>query len=328
MTQRVLVVEDSSAMRAFVQAALEESGEMLVTQAASGFEALRILPREAFDVVVVDINMPDINGLELVAFMRRSEAHLNTPIILISTESGERDQARGLAIGANAFLSKPFSADALRAMGRFVAEFWPPDTQPAFLRKVLQGAWETLAMSALGTALAALCGLALALPASGQRAVRMPSRLLLNALRSVPELVWAGLLLMAAGLGPFAGTLALAVHTTGVLGRLFADCLENAPPGPAEALRTQGVGRLPVFLYATLPQVLPQLVSYTLYRWENNIRAAAVLGVVGAGGLGQLLSFHLGLFHMPRTATVLAAMLLLVLAVDALSYAVRRALTR
>ena len=116
MTQRVLVVEDSSAMRAFVQAALEETGEMLVTQAASGFEALRILPRETFDVVVVDINMPDINGLELVSFMRRSEAHLNTPIILISTESGERDQARGLAIGANAFLSKPFSADALREM--------------------------------------------------------------------------------------------------------------------------------------------------------------------------------------------------------------------
>ncbi len=89
---------------------------MLVTQAASGFEALRILPRETFDLVVVDINMPDINGLELVSFMRRSEAHLNTPIILISTESGERDQARGLAIGANAFLSKPFSADALREM--------------------------------------------------------------------------------------------------------------------------------------------------------------------------------------------------------------------
>jgi len=116
VTQRVLVVEDSSAMRAFVQAALEEGGEMLVTQAASGFEALRILPRETFDLVVVDINMPDINGLELVSFMRRSEAHLNTPIILISTESGERDQARGLAIGANAFLSKPFSADALREM--------------------------------------------------------------------------------------------------------------------------------------------------------------------------------------------------------------------
>jgi phosphonate transport system permease protein len=157
---------------------------------------------------------------------------------------------------------------------------------------------------------------------------RTPVRLLLNALRSVPELVWAALLLIAAGLGPFAGTLALAIHTAGVLGRLFAEAIENAPPGPGDALRAQGVGRVRVFLYATLPQVLPQLMSYTLYRWENNIRAAAVLGVVGAGGLGQLLSFHMGLFHMGKTATILGAMLALVLLVDAFSFAARRMLMR
>ena len=113
--------------------------------------------------------------------------------------------------------------------------------------------------------------------------------------------MWAALLLIAAGLGPFAGTLALAMHTTGVLGRLFAEAIENAPAGPAFALRVRGVARGPVFLYATLPQILPQLLSYTLYRWENNIRAAAVLGVVGAGGLGQMLAFHLGLFQMAET---------------------------
>ncbi len=226
-----------------------------------------------------------------------------------------------------------FSLEAARSMGRFLGEFFPPDTSPEFLRRVLQGTWETLAMSALGTALAAAAGLALALPASRLHAGdaargRGPVRLLLNALRSVPELVWAALLLIAAGLGPFAGTLALAIHTTGVLGRLFAEAIENAPSGPGDALRAQGVGRLRVFLYATLPQVLPQLLSYTLYRWENNIRAAAVLGVVGAGGLGQLLQFHMGLFHMGKTATILAAMLLLVLGVDALSLAARRLLTR
>jgi phosphonate transport system permease protein len=225
------------------------------------------------------------------------------------------------------------SLDALRSMGRFVGEFFPPDTSPAFLHKVLVGTWETLAMSALGTALAAAAGLLLALPASrlhdGDAArARAPTRLLLNALRAIPELVWAALLLIAAGLGPFAGTLALAAHTTGVLGRLFAESLENAPPGPAAALRAQGVGNGRLFLYATLPQVLPQLMSYALYRWENNIRAAAVLGVVGAGGLGQLLSFHMGLFHMGKTATLLGAMLLLVALVDALSYGARRWLTR
>ncbi len=221
------------------------------------------------------------------------------------------------------------SLEAARSMGRFLAEFFPPDLSAAFLHKVLVGTWETLAMSALGTLLAAVGGLALALPASrlheGDAARgRAPTRLLLNALRSVPELVWAALLLIAAGLGPFAGTLALAFHTAGVLGRLFAEAIENAPRGPGDALRTQGVGNGRVFLYATLPQVLPQLMSYTLYRWENNIRAAAVLGVVGAGGLGQLLAFHMGLFHMGKTATILGAMLALVALVDVLSFAARR----
>jgi len=140
--------------------------------------------------------------------------------------------------------------------------------------------------------------------------------------------MWAALLLISAGLGPMAGTLALALHTTGVLGRLFAEAIENAPDGPAFALRVRGVGEGRVLLYATLPQLLPQLVSYTLYRWENNIRAAAVLGVVGAGGLGQMLAFHLGLFQMPETSAVLAAMLLQVLAVDAASVAARWAMAR
>lgn len=222
---------------------------------------------------------------------------------------------------------------AFASMARFVAEFFPPDLSPAFLAKVGVGTLETLAMSAFGTLLAAAGGLLLALPASRWHGAdpargRAPTRFVLNALRSVPELVWAGLLLIAAGLGPFAGTLALALHTTGVLGRLFAEAIENAPPGPGAALRAQGVGGLRVFAYATLPQVLPQLVSYTLYRWENNIRAAAVLGVVGAGGLGQLLQFHMGLFHMGKTATILGAMLLLVALVDSASYGARRWLTR
>lgn len=225
------------------------------------------------------------------------------------------------------------SLDAARSMGKFLGEFFPPDLSPAFVTKVAIGAWETLAMSALGTLLAVAGGLALALPASrlhqGDAArTRGATRLVLNALRSIPELVWAALLLISAGLGPFAGTLALALHTTGVLGRLFAEAIENAPAGPGDALRAQGVGNGRVFLYATLPQVLPQLMSYTLYRWENNIRAAAVLGVVGAGGLGQLLAFHMGLFQMGKTATILGAMLLMVVLVDALSYVWRRALMR
>jgi phosphonate transport system permease protein len=221
------------------------------------------------------------------------------------------------------------SAEAFSKMGKFLGELLPPETSPMFLRKLLAAALETLAMSALGTLLAVLLGLALAVPASktydGDPARwRSLTRLLLNALRSVPELIWATLLLVAAGLGPFAGTLALALHTAGVLGRLFAEAIENAPAGPAFALRVRGVPNSRVFLYATLPQVLPQLLSYTLYRWENNIRAAAVLGVVGAGGLGQLLAFHMGLFQMGETSSILIAMLFLVALVDGLSFASRR----
>ena len=225
--------------------------------------------------------------------------------------------------------AKFLSTAAFSKMGRFLAELTQLEGSTPFLSKLLMASLETLAMSAVGTLLAVVLGLALALPASktfdGDPARwRGLARLVLNALRSIPELIWATLLLIAAGLGPFAGTLALALHTAGVLGRLFAEAIENAPPGPSQALRVRGVRESRVFFYATLPQILPQLISYTLYRWENNIRAAAVLGVVGAGGLGQMLAFHMGLFQMGETGSILLAMLILVALVDALSFASRR----
>jgi phosphonate transport system permease protein len=223
---------------------------------------------------------------------------------------------------------KFLSRAALQKMGKFLGELLHPEFGAAFLAKIAVATMETFAMSALGTLLAAMGGLLLALPASkthaDDRAIwRKPTRLILNGLRSIPELVWAAMLLIVAGLGPFAGTLALALHTTGVLGRLFAECIENAPPQAGFALRTRGVSETQTLLFATLPTVAPQLLSYTLYRWENNIRAAAVLGVVGAGGLGQMLAFHMGLFQMAETSTVLIAMMLLVAVVDIASYLLR-----
>jgi phosphonate transport system permease protein len=223
-----------------------------------------------------------------------------------------------------------FSADTLSSLLEFLQGFAPPDLSAPFLQRIATATVETLAMSAIGTLIAVILGMALALPAAGRLGAitRNVTRWLLNFSRSIPELVWAALLLIAAGLGPFAGTLALAAHTTGVLGRLFAETLENASPHQEAALRMNGAPAVSAFLYATLPQALPQMVSYTLYRWENNIRAAAVLGVVGAGGLGQMLKYHLSLFHMQQAATVLIAMLLLVIIVDGLSLALRRVLTR
>ena len=114
---RILVVEDSVSMRAFVRSTLEsrlsDAEEVEVVEAASGFDALRLLPRGPYDLVITDINMPDINGLELVQFMRKSELHRRTPIVLISTQSSDRDRQRGLSLGADAYLAKPFTPELL-----------------------------------------------------------------------------------------------------------------------------------------------------------------------------------------------------------------------
>lgn len=109
-------------MRTFVRTALEDGGFSEVTEAGNGFEALRLLPRERYDVVVTDINMPDIHGLELLSFMRKSEQHAYTPVVIVSTEGALRDRERGMALGANAYLTKPFEPDTLRATVRRVLE--------------------------------------------------------------------------------------------------------------------------------------------------------------------------------------------------------------
>ena len=111
--QRVLIIDDSSATRAYIRAALEEMADMQVSEAASGFDALRVLPRERFDLLLVDINMPNINGLELISFIRRSETHRETPLLIISTEASERDRSRAMTLGANGYLPKPFTVEQL-----------------------------------------------------------------------------------------------------------------------------------------------------------------------------------------------------------------------
>ncbi|WP_417791344.1 phosphonate ABC transporter, permease protein PhnE [Stutzerimonas xanthomarina] len=222
-----------------------------------------------------------------------------------------------LQLEASALLSREGAAQ----MAEYAVAFFGPDLSTPHLRAIAYGALETLAMSAIGTLLAAALGLMLALPAAGRfgRVTKVASRFLLNALRAIPELVWAALMVLAAGLGPNAGTLALALHTAGVLGRLFAEALENTPNAPSEALRMAGCGRVSAFCYGTLPTLWPQIMAYTLYRWENNIRMASVLGFVGAGGLGQMLYMSLSLFQQAQASTIILAMLLMVLLVDALS---------
>jgi phosphonate transport system permease protein len=157
---------------------------------------------------------------------------------------------------------------------------------------------DTLAMSVSGTVLACFAALPLALAAArntGCRWMGVIVRLFLNMLRSIPGVIWGVMFVAAVGFGPLPGVLALACHSTGMLGKLYAEILEHVDAAPGNALRSQGVSRLGVARFAVLPQILPRLLDITFYRWEHNVRSATVLGLVGAGGIGLeiMTAFHL-----------------------------------
>src|SRR5574343_2045220 len=280
-------------------------------------QAMRMLNGGEASTILLAFMAPVFSADGLSGWLRRA---LDTPPANRASPFGWRSALVGTKLLAGMVASYRFldidegalfTADAGRRIGEFVAGFFPPDLSADWLARVAKGVWETLAISVVGTLLAAAAGLLLALPRW-----RAPFSFLLNTLRSVPELVWATITALAVGLGPFAGALALALHTAGVLGRLYSEALANAPRLPTRALQLSGAGSGMAFLYGTLPGAAPQLIAYTLYRWEMNIRMAAILGFVGAGGLGQLLYVELSLFHHAQASTVIIAMLLLSIAVD------------
>jgi phosphonate transport system permease protein len=188
-------------------------------------------------------------------------------------------------------------AEALPTILQLAADALPPDFSrwQNWGRPLL----ETLSMSIAGTVLGAAAALPLgafsARNVVHQAWLREPVRLFLNVLRSIPGLIWGVIFVAAVGFGPLPGILALAAHSTGMLGKFFAEIVEHADPGPGDALRSHGVSRLGVLRFSVLPQILPRLVDVTVYRWEHNLRAATTLGVIGAGGLGLeiITAFHL-----------------------------------
>lgn len=274
----------------------------------NGGEAASILLAFMMLVLVADgLSVWLRRAIDVLPARRAAPFGWRSVLVVTTLLAGSIGSFRYLGVG---FVSL-FTADAAQTIGEFFAGFFPPDLSSAWLLKVGQGIWETLAISVVGTLFAAVGGLLLALPKP-----RAPFSLILNLLRSIPELVWATITALAAGLGPFAGALALALHTGGVLGRLYAEAFDNTPPASNNALRLAGAPASVAFLYVTLPGALPQMIAYTLYRWEINVRMAAILGFVGAGGLGQLLYFELSLFHYAQASTVIIAMLLLSIAVD------------
>jgi len=242
--------------------------------------------------------------------------------------------------GTQVSLGTLLSGEALVQISAYVVRLFPPDLSAETLLDAAGGAVETFAISLVGSALAALIAFPLSLlatrtvlyrgvlyegqrlgPVQGalRRAVWVGSKAVMAVLRTVPEIVWALIFVFIVGLGPFPGVLALGVHTGGVLGKLFGEVLEDVDPRPLEALQSTGATRPGIILYGILPQAVPQFVSYVLYRWEVNIRAAAIMGFVGAGGLGQRIHVALSLFQDHQLLTLILAVYVMVTLVDVLS---------
>jgi phosphonate transport system permease protein len=237
---------------------------------------------------------------------------------------------------------------SLANVGRFVRGALPPRLDGEFLSFLVTPAAETIQISVMGMVIAILLGAPLGLLATSsltwrgvlhERATRagrwvlgaVPyglSRALLSVFRSIPEYVWAFMFVRAVGLGPFAGVLALAVAYGGMLGKVYSEILEAVNPRPLEALHAGGAAKSGIVLYGLLPEALPHVVSYTLYRWECAIRASAIMGFVGAGGLGQQIELSMRMFQFDEVFTLLATLLVLVGAVDVVSGRIRAAVVR
>jgi len=229
---------------------------------------------------------------------------------------------------------------ALKPALNFVGDFYPLRTDADFLFLLLREVWRTVAMATAGLTLALLLAIplsllsvrVLSLSALTGRMDFMPSvlrqivRWLLTLLRSVPELVWALVFVRVVGLGPTSGVLAIALTYGGMLGKVYADILESGDHHATSSLMCNGSSRLQAFFYGLLPQNAGELTSYTVYRWECAIRSSAVLGFVGAGGLGQLMDASMKMFNGAEVASILLVFMALVWLADCMSAALRRGL--
>jgi phosphonate transport system permease protein len=232
-----------------------------------------------------------------------------------------------------------FDATSLEATLKFLATFLPPALQADFLLEILKSAWITIAIATAGLSLALLLAIPLTLIATTRLSISRIGRARMNAapfvirqwarwmlviLRSVPELVFALLFVRIVGLGPTAGVLAIALAYAGLAAKVFAEIIESSEGQAAEALLKNGASRLQALLYGVLPGCATELVSYTVYRWECAIRGSVIMGMVGAGGLGQQLDTSMKMLNGAEVATILAVFVALVALADVLSAWLRR----
>ena len=210
-------------------------------------------------------------------------------------------------------------------MATYAADFFPPkfDDWRLYMQEMLI----TLQIALWGTALAVVFAIPLGLLSSANITpwwIHQPVRRLMDAARAINEMVFAMLFIVAVGLGPFAGVLALWIHTTGTLAKLFSEAVEAIDPRPVEGVRATGALAIEEIVYGVLPQVMPLWISYSLYRFESNVRSASVVGMVGAGGIGVVLYEVIRGFQYAQTSAVLLIIILFVTSIDLISSVIRK----
>lgn len=213
-------------------------------------------------------------------------------------------------------------------MGQFAADFFPPDFTEwrLYVNEILI----TIQIAVWGTVLAIVFSIPFGILSSENIVpwwICQPTRRLMDAARAINEMVFAMLFVVAVGLGPFAGVLALWIHTTGILAKLFSEAVEAIDPRPVEGIRATGANALHEVIYGVIPQVLPLWISYSLYRFESNVRSATVLGIVGAGGIGMVLWEYIRGFYYAETAAVMILIIAAVSILDMISQRLRKMVT-
>lgn len=210
-------------------------------------------------------------------------------------------------------------------MSAFLQGFFPPDftNWPDYLSDMVV----TVQVAIWGTVLAVVLSIPFGILSAENIVpwwIYQPVRRLMDAARAINEMVFAMMFVVAVGLGPFAGVLALFVHTTGILAKLFSEAVEAIDPQPVEGIRATGSSRLQEVIFGVIPQVLPLWISYSLYRFESNVRSATVLGIVGAGGIGQPLYEMIRGFYYAETAAIMIIIIVSVSLLDVISQRLRK----
>ncbi len=216
-------------------------------------------------------------------------------------------------------------AEGGSTMGEYISRYFPPNFSDwsFYLTDII----ETIGMGIWGTLLAVVVAAPLSILASANLCpiwIVQPTRRILDAMRAINEIVFALVFVVAVGLGPFAGVLAIFVHTAGILGKLFSEAIENIEVGPIEGVRATGASKFQEILFGVIPQVIPLWISYILYRFESNVRSATVLGIVGAGGIGVSLYQSFRSFDYTKVCAILIILVVVVSVIDAASAWLRR----